>query len=153
MDHEQRAVIEAECARLPLLYAKYADNGDHAALAGLFAENATYGRPFQPDDPLRGRGSIQAMFRDRKPILVRHIVTNVIVEVIDERHAKGTSYLTMLSNHASTQPPQEAGGLYVGDFEDQYVRTDEGWKFASRGGMVMLHIGGQLPTPPSAQDA
>ncbi len=151
MDHEQRAAIEAECARLPLLYAKYADNGDHAALADLFSADATYARPF--DTPLCGRESIQAMFRDRKPILVRHIVTNVMVEVIDERHAKGTSYLTMLSNHASTQPPQEAGGLYVGDFEDEYVRTDEGWKFASRGGMVMLHIGGQLPRPRSAQDA
>ena len=37
--------------------------------------------------------------------------------------ARGTNYLSMLSCHASTEPPQPAGGLYVGGFEDHYVRT------------------------------
>ena len=53
---------------------------------------------------------------------MRHLVTNVLVEVISETEARGTNYLAMLSSHASTEPPQEAGGLYVGGFEDHYVQ-------------------------------
>lgn len=152
MKDEKRLRIEAECARLPLLFAKYADNGDHEALAALFTEDCTFARPFQPDFPFFGRDRVQAIFRDRPPILVRHIVTNVLVEVISENEARGTNYLTMLSSHASTEPPQQAGGIYVGGFEDHYVRTGEGWRFMSRYGQVALHQGGAMPNIPAPSD-
>jgi hypothetical protein len=152
MDAEKRLLIEHECGKLPFLFAKYADNGDHAALAALFTEDCELARPFQPDHPFHGRDRVQAIFRDRPPILVRHIVTNVLVEVIDKKHARGTNYLLMLSSHASTEPPQEAGGIYVGGFEDEYVRTDDGWKFAKRHGMVALHQGGAMPNIPVPSD-
>jgi hypothetical protein len=138
---------------LPLLFAKYADNGDHAALADLFTEDCVFARPFQPDHPFHGRDRVQAIFRDRPPILVRHIVTNVLVEVISETQARGTNYLTMLSSHASTVPPQEAGALYVGGFEDEYVLDDkDGWRFARRAGRVALHLGGAMPNIPPPSD-
>jgi len=152
MKDDKRLRIEAECARLPLLFAKYADNGDHAALAALFTEDCTFARPFQPDYPFFGRDKVQAIFRDRPPILVRHIVTNVLVDVISDNEARGTNYLAMLSSHASTVPPQEAGGLYVGGFEDHYIKTAEGWKFKSRYGRVVLHQGGALPNIPAPSD-
>ena len=104
----KRLRIEAECGKLPLLFAKYADNGDHAALADLFTENCEFARPFQPDHPFHGRDRVQAIFRDRPPILVRHIVTNVLVEVISKHEARGTNYLAMLSSHASIETA--AGG-------------------------------------------
>ena len=151
MDAATRLLIEAECGKLPLLFAKYADNGDHAALADLFAEDCVFARPFQPGYPFHGRDRVQAIFRDRPPILVRHVVTNVLVEVLGETEARGTNYLAMLSSHASTVPPQEAGGLYVGGFEDVYVKTAEGWKFKSRMGNVALHQGGAMPNIPPPQ--
>jgi len=49
MDALLEIQIERECGRLPLLFARYADNGDHAALANLFAEDCEFARPFQPD--------------------------------------------------------------------------------------------------------
>lgn len=152
MDEDKRARIAAECGKLPLLFAKFADNGDHAALAELFTEDCVFARPFQPAYTFHGRDKVQAIFRDRPPILVRHIVTNVLVEVIDKHRARGTNYLTMLSSHASTEPPQEAGGIYVGGFEDEYLRTDTGWKFARRMGMVALHQGGPMPDIPPPSD-
>ena len=152
MDADKRARIEAECGKLPLLFAKYADNGDHTALAALFTEDCIFARPFQPEYPFHGRDRVQAVFRDRPPILVRHLVTNVLVEVIDKHRARGSNSLIMLSSHASTEPPQEAGGIYVGGFQDEYVRTDEGWKFASRHGMVALHQGGAMPDIPAPSD-
>jgi hypothetical protein len=152
MDALARLLIEQECGKLPLLFAKYADGGDHAALAALFVEECEFARPFQPDHPFYGRDRVQAIFRDRPPILVRHIVTNVMVEVLSETEAKGTNYLAMLSSHASVVPPQEAGALYVGGFEDEYVNTADGWKFKRRAGRVVLHQGGAMPNIPPPTD-
>jgi len=152
MDAIARLLAERECGLLPLLFAKYADSGDHAALADLFTADCTFARPFQPDHPFYGRDRVQAIFRDRPPILVRHIVTNVLVEVLSETEAKGTNYLAMLSSHASVEPPQEAGALYVGGFEDSYVKTPAGWRFASRMGRVVLHQGGAMPNIPPPSD-
>ena len=152
MDDLARLLIERECARLPSLFAKYADNGDHEALAALFTEDCVMARPFQPDHPFHGRDRVQAIFRDRPPILVRHVVTNVLVDVVSKTEARGTNYLAMLSSHASVEPPQEAGALYVGGFEDVYVKTAEGWKFKSRYGNVALHLGGAMPNIPPPTD-
>jgi hypothetical protein len=152
MDDLARLLIERECGRLPLLFARYADSGDHASLAELFTEDCVFARPFQPDHPFHGRDRVQAIFRDRPPILVRHVVTNVLVDVVSETEARGTNYLAMLSNHASTVPPQEAGALYVGGFEDRYVKMADGWKFSSRHGRVDLHLGGAMPVIPPPSD-
>jgi len=152
MDDLARLLIERECGKLPLLFAKYADTGDHAALADLFVEDCVFARPFQPDHPFHGRDRVQAIFRDRPPILVRHIVSNVLVEVLGKKQARGTNYLAMLSSHASVEPPQEAGGLYVGGFRDEYVKTKDGWKFKSRMGRVVLHQGGAMPNIPPPSD-
>lgn len=154
MTELERVLAEREIARLPLLFAHYVDNGDHASLAGLFTPDCQFARPFQPDHPFHGREKVQAIFRDRPPILVRHIVTNVLIEVIGETQARGTSYLTMLSSHQSVEPPQEAGAIYVGGFADDYVKTGEGWQFARRMGRVVLHMGGPMPViPPPTNEA
>ena len=152
MDDLTRLRIENACGKLPPLFARYADNGDHAALAALFTEDCEFARPFQPDHPFYGRERVQTIFRDRPPILVRHIVSNVLVEVISETEARGTNYLTMLSSHASTEPPQEAGGLYVGGFEDHYLKVSGQWLFKSRYGRVVLHQGGAMPNIPAPTD-
>ena len=126
MDDIARLLIERECGRLPLLFAKYADNGDHAALAALFTEDCEFARPFQPDHPFYGRDRVQAIFRDRPPILVRHVVANVLVDVASGTEARGTNYLAMLSCHSATEPPQPAGGLFVGGFEDHWISSVAG---------------------------
>ena len=152
MDRDKRLKIEVECGKLPLLFAKFADIGDAKAIGQLFTEDCLFARPFQPDHPFHGRAAVEGVFLNRPPILVRHIVTNVLVEVIDKKHARGTNYLTMLSCHSSTEPPQEAGALYVGGFEDEYSKTDDGWKFASRKGTIALHMGGKMPDLPPPSD-
>lgn len=152
MNPGERLAIELACGKLPLLFARYADIGDHAALADLFTEDCRYSRPFQPQYPFHGRSRVQAIFRDRPPILVRHVVTNVLVEVVSPTQAYGSNYLTMLSSHAGVEPPQEAGGIYVGGFEDEYVLDGGVWRFASRAGTVALHQGGAMPDLPPPSD-
>ena len=126
MDDGQRLAIELACGKLPLLFAKYADNGDVEAMGQLFTPDCEFSRPFQPEDPFYGRNAVEGVFRNRPPILVRHIVTNVLVEAVTETRARGTNYLTMLSSHASTEPPQEAGALYVGGFQDDDLAARHG---------------------------
>jgi hypothetical protein len=58
----------------------------------------------------------------------------------------------MLSSHASTVPPQEAGALYVGGFDDHYVKVGGAWRFKSRYGRVVLHQGGAMPNIPAPSD-
>lgn len=152
MKDKKRQAIEAEVAKLPLLFAHYADNGDHEALADLFTPDCQLARPFQPEHPYHGRDAVQAIFRDRKPILVRHVVSNVLVEVISKDEARGTNYLMMLSSHDGTTPPQAAGTLYVGGFEDHYVKSEGQWRFMSRHGRVVLHMGGAMPNLPAPTD-
>jgi hypothetical protein len=152
MKDKKRLLIEAACGKLPLLFAKYADDGDHAALAELFARDGTYDRPFQPGYPFHGRAAIQAIFRDRPPILVRHLVTNVLVEALSTAKAVGSSYVVMMSNHELVDPPQSANGIFVGGFDDEYVFEDGKWRFASRKGHLALHEGGKIPVFPVASD-
>lgn len=152
MDALARHLIEAGCSKLPLLFAKYADEGDHAALADLFTEDGIYARPFQPEFPFHGRAAIQPIFRDRPPILVRHLVTNVLVDVVDENNARGTNYLMMMSNHANVVMPQPANGIFVGGFDDEYVKDGGKWRFAKRTGHLALHEGGTIPNFPTPSD-
>ena len=152
MDAVTRLLIEHECGKLPLLFAKFADDGDHAALADLFMEDGTYDRPFQPGFPFHGRAAIQAIFRDRPPILVRHLVTNVLVDVVSETQARGSNYVVMMSNHAQIEPPQSSNGIFVGGFEDEYVLDGNKWRFASRKGHLALHEGGTIPSFPAPTD-
>ena len=152
MDEATRIRIEHDCGKLPLLFAKYADDGNHAALADLFAADGTYDRPFQPGYPFHGRGAIQAIFRDRPPILVRHLVTNVLVEVESETRARGSNYVVMMSNHELVEPPQSANGIFVGGFEDHYLKVGGEWRFKSRYGHVALHQGGEMPQIPPPSD-
>jgi hypothetical protein len=155
--HEgQRLAIELACGKLPLLFAKFADAGDADAIGQLFTPDCEFARPFQPEFTFYGRAAVEGIFRNRPPILVRHIVTNVLVEAVSETRARGTNYLTMLSSHKSTQPPQEAGALYVGGFADEYVLDQSVpggvWRFAKRAGMVALHLGGAMPVIPPPTD-
>jgi len=154
MDAATRLLIEHECGKLPLLFAKHADDGDHEALRDLFAEGANYDRPFSPGYPFHGRDAIQRIFRDRPPILVRHLVTNVLVEVTGETTARGSNYVVMMSNHDQIVPPSTSNGIFVGGFDDEYVLEDGKWRFASRKGHLALHEGGEIPAfPPPSDEA
>ena len=152
MDAATRILIEHECGKLPLLFARYADIGDHQALVDLFTHDGIYARPFQPEYPFHGRDAIQAIFRDRPPILVRQLVTNVLVDVVDETKARGSNYLAMMSNHVDIEMPQPSNGIFVGGFDDEYVKDGGVWRFAKRTGHLAMHEGGTIPNFPTPSD-
>jgi hypothetical protein len=143
------AEIERACARLVLQFAKYNDDLDHQALADLFVEDCVFARPLDPAHPYYGKDKVHAIFRDRKPRLTRHVMTNILIDVISPTEATGNSYVTMLSApDPEAKWPREGEGIFVGSFDDVFVKTAFGWKFKSRTGSVALHQGGHVPVLP-----
>jgi hypothetical protein len=151
MDDLQRLMIERACQRLVLDFARFNDGWDHEALAALFAEDCEFARPLDPDHPYYGRAAVHAIFRDRKPRLTRHVMTNIVIDVISPDEARGNSYVTMISS-PETEGAQPGEGIFFGGFDDVFVRTADGWKFKSRIGHVALYQGGHIPVLPVPSD-
>lgn len=117
-------------------YNALGDRGRSDEVAALFAPEGTL--TFDAvDDESRSTGreeitarleAFKADFAERLsrssgPGRLFHGVTTHVIEVVDDVHATGRSYVTVLSDD----------GLFEwGQYLDEYVRIDEGWRFASR---------------------
>lgn len=132
MTENEIAAIERACQRLIVSYCLMSDGRQHEALAALWAEDGTWDSAI---GPLKGRADVRR-YLDGKTVgpVTRHISSNAQIDVIDENHAKGTSYFTVYraDKQAEKGPNPLAGPALVGQYFDEYVRTREGWKFAHR---------------------
>jgi SnoaL-like protein len=130
----ERIEIERTCERLSVAYARHVDFGEYEAYLALFAEDA---RLDLGGDVMEGREAIRRFLAQRpRNLRSRHVFTNLMVEVIDADHARGITYLT-LYRHVGDEslgagPIDFPGPAGIGHYEDEYVRTPAGWRFASR---------------------
>lgn len=134
MDAQDRILIERECERLVTLYCHYVDHGEAARVADLFAEDGTWEGP---GVSMKGRAEIRAGFQqrqDHKARMSRHVCSNLLVDVIDEGHAKGAVYLTLYRHDGEEGRPFAPieAPVMVGEYADRFVRTSEGWRFQER---------------------
>ena len=137
MKEEARQSIEWACTRLINLYTLLNDAADWQAVASLYTPDGSMARPSAPDKPIVGRDAILAAFLSRPARAARHIVSNIVVEVQSETEATAYSVLTLfqgLANPDGGLPIRDPSGPLVGFYKDRLVRTDEGWRFASRVG-------------------
>jgi ketosteroid isomerase-like protein len=135
MTPEQQMVIEHACEKLQKAYGIYADQLDEARFAALFVEDAWIKVPEQP--PFKGHEAIAAGIKGMRALglVYRHLITNAVVDVIDERHAEGLCYLMAFNSAAAA----DAGGARpmemattLGEYKDTFVKTKDGWRFQSR---------------------
>jgi len=133
MDPRVRAAIERICADLTIEYARSIDFRDYDNVAKLFTENAT----LTIGQRLEGRAAIAAAMMQRPGELrSRHVITNIFVDVVDDKHARGICYLT-LYRHVGPEslergPVPLRGPAAIGHYEDAFVKTPAGWKFERR---------------------
>ncbi|HWK54940.1 MAG TPA: nuclear transport factor 2 family protein [Hyphomicrobiales bacterium] len=145
MQPAQIAAIEQACTRLVNRFAVYNDLGRFTELAQLFIADGRYARPSAPDTFIEGREAILASFTARpSDKLTRHIISNVVIDVQDEQHASGISYIVLYT--AALDNPAKLGlkanpVQLVGEFYDEFVLTAEGWRFSERRGTVSLSVG------------
>jgi uncharacterized protein (TIGR02246 family) len=135
--------IERACERLVLDFVHHSDTQNPEALAELFTDDATVVRP--TGDSLEGRAAILASYRARPAgRITRHICANIRITVESADRARGLTYALVYSGNAEA-PAYAHFGIeaeprqLVGEFEDEFVRTSEGWRFSSRHARFVMH--------------
>lgn len=139
MTDAERMAIEWACTRLINHYTLLNDAAQWDALAALYAEDGQMARPSAPDKPIVGREAILAGFRSRPPRAARHVVSNIVVDVESETAARATSVILLYQAAAGDNdalPKRDPSGPLIGTFTDRLVRTQDGWRFASRIGAL-----------------
>lgn len=127
---DERRAIEWDCARLINLYARLNDAARWEEVAALYAPDGLMTRPTAPDAPIIGRDAILAAFQARPPRTTCHVCSTIVVTVESATRARGTSAMLLFTT--ADAPP------LVGGFEDVFVLTDEGWRFAERRGSLVF---------------
>jgi hypothetical protein len=126
LDHE-RVGIEAACQRLAAAFCQTSDANQADLYEALFTADARFVRPGSAlhtaraiADALRGRSAAT---------MVRHYGSNSIVDVVDSSHARGAGNLVVVRHNRGTGVTEAP---VYGDYRDEYVLTDRGWKIAVR---------------------
>ncbi|AJC23204.2 nuclear transport factor 2 family protein [Pandoraea pulmonicola] len=134
--HTLDAVLAKQaCYDLVMRFVACNDRRDPRGLAALFAETGVLVRP--NGDTLVGPAAIAAAYADRPADrLTRHLVGNVLIDVTSATSAVGSSTVLLWSGSARDTPgpfgrPAQ-GRQVMGEFEDTFVRTAQGWRIARR---------------------
>jgi uncharacterized protein (TIGR02246 family) len=140
MDDLERAEIEHACARLQVRYTHLVDFGEADRVADLFTPDGVI---CLSDSSLKGREAIRsgyAEIRDRTSrTVLRHVCTNQLVDVIDERTAAGAVYFTVYQAPVAAEGAASLEGpSVIGVYRDTFKLTDEGWRFSLRSSEVAL---------------
>jgi len=142
MTPERKTAIAWQCQQLALRFIAASDRQDWEAMCGLLTEDAIFARPTDPDNALHGREAIRAAFESRPADRVtRHFCTNHVVTVRSPTEASGTLYALLYTGDAASRASQgfvADGRQLVGEFDDEYLLTDAGWRLASRRGRIVF---------------
>lgn len=127
MSPAERQAIEWQCARLVALYANLNDQHRWEEIVALYHPDGLMTRPTAPDAEICGHEAILAAFNARPPRTTRHFCSNVVIDVEDERTARGHSAVLLFTGDG---PP------LVGSFDDRFIATPDGWRFLERRGSL-----------------
>ena len=120
---------EASCARLAVASYSLMDQGDYDATAALFTEDAVWVRG---GVPVAGRAAIRAAL-DKRPTadLSRHLVTNVLVNIVSADEATATACFVPLRGKRREDGTVAMPEItQVGDLAFHFRRTPAGWRIA-----------------------
>ena len=125
--------IELACRRLISAFAYHVDHRHPEDAARLFAEDASFERK---GEVLHGREAILQAQRDRPAGLVtRHVCAEPHIEVLDAGNARAVTYFQIyrgVAEPGATGVLPLHGPEVVGQFEDSFRLTPEGWRIHSR---------------------
>ena len=140
---DQRRAIEWDVTRLINHYVNLNDAQDWAAVAALYTEDARFARPSKPGAFIEGREALLASFLARPARAQRHVMANIVVDVIDADTARAFSVIVLYMGDAADDggpgaglPVKDPNSPLIGTFTDLIVRTGAGWRFAERVGAL-----------------
>ena len=141
MDDQQRLLIVIAITELEHRYARFLDFGPGEGAAELFTEDGVYENIAER---FVGRDVLAAHWRElhSRPEILRHVITNVVVDVIDDDNATSSSYFMFFNATPGEDvdiAPYE-NPVVLGRYDNRLVRTNAGWRFASKyGGATLVH--------------
>jgi len=127
------AAIEQACKTLVLDYASHRDQERRQAFADLFTVNGTLS---VNGENLAGREELAGRFQSPAQQTFRHVMSNIRIVAHSETRASGTSYALIFAGPAKAggdaSPIEVASFAAMGEYYDEFVRTEDGWRIASR---------------------
>ena len=122
------ADVYRDCSNLVTDYAYYRDRFDAVGFSNIFTEDASLTVGHQT---WVGRDNIRARIEGLDQSgSIRHLMSTIRIEPIDELHAAGVSYATIYTAAAGANSTE--GFAVIGEYHDNFVLTDEGWKISKR---------------------
>lgn len=129
MQREEERAIEWDCAQVLTRFFNDFDQWRYADMADLFAIDGVWHRQGQA---LAGRAAILAALAERSTTQrVRHVVTNLQIDVLDRDTAASLLYVTAYrhdSGAKETQPPRIRAPYLLLVVPGGLRRTEAGWK-------------------------
>lgn len=120
--------VYRDCINLVTDYAYYRDQYDAVGFSSLFTEDAslTVG-----NQTWRGRDNIRQRIEGLdSSTTIRHLMSTIRIEPVDELHATGVSYATIYTAAAGSNTTE--GFAIMGEYHDEFVLTEGGWKIHTR---------------------
>lgn len=141
MDLYQRWQIEWECQRIMRRYYYHVDHYEYSEAVKLFTKDVDW---LGLGVKLEGREEIlEGLHGGLGDGTIRHMLTNVVVDVIDENHAVASAYNTLYSSpdirydkHDGPIPFEHA--TQVVEQWDELNRTVDGWRISKRRGEAVF---------------
>lgn len=133
MSHANDLDVQRACEHVVISYARASDLGDADHAAALFTEDGQLEMP--GGRTYTGRAAIRLRLRDQPSGQVsRHLLSNLTVERRGPAVATGRSCVTIYraTRTGGTGPLPLLGPYLVGEYEDEYRLTAEGWRLATR---------------------
>jgi len=132
-------VIEHDCASVANRYGLAVCRWDLDAFVALFTEEAVWQRPGVP--PMRGHPDIRA-FMENQPSsherVMRHVQGGIVVDFVDQDRAHVNSQTTVYSASPGPLPAPSAIPAMVVEYEDEMIRTPNGWRIQRRDTTVVF---------------
>ena len=124
---------------LVMAYAERLDAGDLDGVAALFAD-ATWRS--SAGGQRRGTAAVRRVYDgvilyDGSP-RTRHVVSNLVIDVVDRGHATARSYFTVFQ----VLPDFPLQAIAAGRYHDAFECIDGSWRFADR--LILLDLPGDL---------
>lgn len=133
MTREERRHHAWEIQDVVIRMVRHLDLGDIEAFASYFTEDGSWTR--------RGRtsNSRQEIIDSTKAVrsqtlVLRHVLTNFIVDFADDETAKATCYMSGARTDTGSEPsfPVPFTDQALWEYEDTFVKTKEGWRVKKR---------------------
>jgi ketosteroid isomerase-like protein len=124
--------IRHACEQVAVGYAKASDKGDADAAAAHFVEDGLLEMP--GGRSYAGRDAIRQRLADQPAGQVsRHLLSNFSARVVSPGRVTGHCVVTLYrATRTATGPLPLAGPYLVGEYDDEYHSTPEGWRLARR---------------------